>query len=204
MARQPVQTKKTETLTLRLDPKMKFAIELLARDQKRTLAGVIEWSIQKSLSRTEVITGSETGNLQQLVDVVWSPDDLEKTIYLGLYAEHLLSYEEQCVWNVLKDNPIFIEIHERDNAGRIKKFLIRKARIAYSRNIITERSEELKESGTFKPITIDEVNEAGGAELNLFEKLAKSIAESKGGTGELEDLTIPISKLSMDKPSQKK
>lgn len=176
MAKKPVP-KKTETLTLRLDPKMKFAIELLARDQKRTLAGVIEWAVQKALNGQEVTTGTGKGTLQQLVDRVWSPDDLERIIYLGAYAEHLLNHEESCQWQVIKSNPVLFKIHESDDFGRIKAFTIHRDRVAYARELIAERAQQLADTGQFETITYEQINEASSGEMNVWEAVTKALKE---------------------------
>ena len=36
------------SVSMRLDPKTKYLIDLLARDQKRTITGVIEWAIERA------------------------------------------------------------------------------------------------------------------------------------------------------------
>ncbi|MBY0404184.1 MAG: hypothetical protein K2X66_09815, partial [Cyanobacteria bacterium] len=40
---------KAEALTLRVNPKIKYGLELLARKQHRTLSSVMEWAIDKAL-----------------------------------------------------------------------------------------------------------------------------------------------------------
>ncbi|MCF6753197.1 hypothetical protein L3X16_11160 [Pseudomonas stutzeri] len=183
MSKKEAQPKKTETLTLRLDPKMKFAIELLARDQKRTLAGAIEWAVQKALASQQVTTGADVGNLQMLVDRVWSPDDLERVLYLGIFTEHLLSFEEQCLWLVVRDNPHFLEVQERDAAGRIASFVLRKARIDFCRDLIEKRAGELRDGGRLRPISLDEIKEAGGSALEMAESLNVRISPEKWERG---------------------
>ena len=45
-------------VSLRIDPKIKFAIELLAREQKRSITGVIEWAVMQALQGQIVRTPS--------------------------------------------------------------------------------------------------------------------------------------------------
>jgi len=196
MAKKEPAPKKTETLTLRLDPKTKFAIELLAREQKRTLAGVIEWAVQRAMSNQTVVTGAGKGSMQQLVDKVWSPDDLEKTIYLGLHAEHLLSYEEYCVWTVVKSNPLLIEIYETDKEGRIARFKLNRARIAYARDLIYQKSEELAEKGSVVPITLEDIQNVSGGAFQIWELLAKKLGEDDGETS-FEEITEAVKVLKL-------
>lgn len=183
MARPKKHVQPTVNVSLRIDPKVKFAIELLAREQKRTITGAIEWAVQKALSSQQVTTGADVGNLQMLVDRVWSPDDLERVLYLGIFTEHLLSFEEQCLWLVVRDNPHFLEVQERDAAGRIASFVLRKARIDFCRDLIEKRAGELRDGGRLRPISLDEIKEAGGSALEMAESLNVRISPEKWERG---------------------
>ncbi|MDT4874089.1 hypothetical protein FQZ97_1093690 [compost metagenome] len=114
-----------------------------------------------------------------LVDKVWSPDELERILYLGIHTEHLLSYEEQCLWLVVRDNPHFLEVYERDPAGRISTFRLRKLRIDYCRELIEQRAAELMESGNLNPISIEEIKQVGGESLERAENLSFSISKER-------------------------
>ena len=43
--------KKSEVVTVRLDPKLKYLAELAARKHRRPLSSYIEWAVEQSLSR---------------------------------------------------------------------------------------------------------------------------------------------------------
>lgn len=160
---------KLVSVSFRLEPRVKFAAEILARSQHRSLAGTVEWAISKALASQDVTTGFGTGTLQQLVDRVWSPDDLERVIYLGAHADHLLNHEESCVWVVVKSSPALFEIHSVDDQGRIQSFKSRRTRLAYARELIAERAQQLADTGTLVPITFDEVDKASAGALRGYE-----------------------------------
>jgi len=40
---------RSETVTIRLDPKLRYLTELAARQQRRTLSSFIEWAIDSAL-----------------------------------------------------------------------------------------------------------------------------------------------------------
>ena len=42
---------RSETVTVRLDPKLRYLAELAARKQRRSLSSYIEWAVEDSLSR---------------------------------------------------------------------------------------------------------------------------------------------------------
>lgn len=161
---------KLVSVSFRLEPRTKFAAEILARSQHRSLAGTVEWAISKALASQEVTTGFGAGTLQQLVDRVWSPDDLERVIYLGAHAEHLLTHEESCVWAVVKASPALFEIHGVDDQGRIQAFKARRTRLAFARELIAERAQQLADTGTLLPVALDEVERASNGALRAHEE----------------------------------
>ncbi len=161
---------KLVSVSFRLEPRTKFAAEILARSQHRSLAGTVEWAISKALASQDVTTGFGTGTLQQLVDRVWSPDDLERVIYLGAHADHLLNHEESCVWAVVKCSPALFEIHSVDDQGRIQAFKARRTRLAFARGLIAERAQQLADTGTLLPIALEEVEKASNGTLKAYEE----------------------------------
>jgi predicted HicB family RNase H-like nuclease len=43
--------KRSEVVTVRLEPKLKYLAELAARKQRRSLSSYVEWAIKQSLSQ---------------------------------------------------------------------------------------------------------------------------------------------------------
>lgn len=94
---------KSEVITIRINPKMKFGLELMARLHNRSVAQTVEMAIQRVLS-------DPFDGVQQLRDVryvpdivgaIWSPHRGERLLNLVLKYPELLSYEEEVVWNKL-------------------------------------------------------------------------------------------------------
>lgn len=81
---------RTETLTARFTPKIKYGAELLARKHHRTLAGVLEWAVSEKIDEYLPI------------DPLWDADPEKRIRLLKQHAPHLLTYEEE-IW--LRDNP---------------------------------------------------------------------------------------------------
>lgn len=92
---------KVETLTIRVSPKIKYGLELLARKQHRTLSSVADWALSKALK--EPGEGLEDGLLEE----VWDPLEPDRLVKLALKCPELLTYEEQLLWKVIKDNSYF-------------------------------------------------------------------------------------------------
>lgn len=158
------------SVSFRLDPRTKFAAEILARSQHRSLASTVEWAISKALASQEVSLGFGMRNLEQLVELVWSPDDLERVLYLGIHAGHLLTHEESCICDVVMSSPALFECHRDDETGRIKDFKIRRTRIFFARNLISERAQQLADTGSLLPIGLDEIERDSNGKLRSIEE----------------------------------
>lgn len=101
---------RSETVTVRLDPKLRYLAELAARMHRRTLSSYIEWAIKASLD-TEIVRPT---NLPSLVasdhtigneaEYLWDVDDADRFAKLALRYPHLLTHEEQVRWKLIREN----------------------------------------------------------------------------------------------------
>ena len=93
-------------MTLRLDPRSKYLIDLLARQQKRTITGVIEWAVERA--GTEAIFDNERGtNFLEVIDSLWSTDESVRLANLALTRPDLLDYDELRIWETIRMSPGF-------------------------------------------------------------------------------------------------
>ena len=103
--------RKTETLTLRLDPKIKYTIELMARIKRQSITSVIEAAIEATafdLDTPVVVDGKrEIWSLSMAVSEYWSTDVVARFINLCAFMPELLTYEEQRIWETIKATPKF-------------------------------------------------------------------------------------------------
>lgn len=103
--------RKTETLTLRLDPKIKYTIELMARIKRQSITSVIETAIEAAafeLDTPVLVEGKrETWSLSNAVSEFWSTDQVARFINLCAFMPELLTYDEQRIWETIKSTPEF-------------------------------------------------------------------------------------------------
>jgi hypothetical protein len=100
--------RRSEIVTVRLDPKLKYLAELAARKQRRPLSSYIEWAVEQSLNEValeENLNGNKTTvysaeGMYQL----WDLEEPDRTIRLALYFPNLLSHEEQIIWKLVREN----------------------------------------------------------------------------------------------------
>ena len=94
---------RSETVTVRLDPKLRYLAELAARLHRRTLSSYIEWSIESSLGNN-LLAGDHNGpSIKEESEYLWDVDDADRFAKLALRYPHLLTHEEQVRWKLIRE-----------------------------------------------------------------------------------------------------
>ena len=91
---------RSQVVTVRLDPKLKFAAELAARKQRRTISSFIEWAVEEAVTRIHV---KENVNINEVMNQVWDVEDADRFVKLALNFPELLTYEEERLWKVITE-----------------------------------------------------------------------------------------------------
>lgn len=109
---------RSETVTVRLDPKLRYLAELAARRQRRTLSSYIEWAVEESLGSITEGPGEDEGeSLKTLADELWDVDEADRLLLLVRNAPAFMTVDEQRIWKVTRESPYFL-YGERDQHGR--------------------------------------------------------------------------------------
>jgi hypothetical protein len=95
---------RSETVTVRLDPKLRYLAELAARKQRRTLSSYIEWSIEEGLGLTCLGT-NEHCTLTEDATFLWDVDEADRFAKLAFRYPDLLTHEEQVLWKLIRECP---------------------------------------------------------------------------------------------------
>ena len=101
---------RSETVTVRLDPKLQYLAQLAARSHRRTLSSWIEWSIKTSIDQESLPASEATSENHRLGDAakfLWDVDEPGRLAQLAFHYPSLLTYEEQLIWKLVKDNGFF-------------------------------------------------------------------------------------------------
>ena len=96
---------RTETVTVRLDEKLRYLAELAARKQRRTLSSFVEWAVQDSLERVTLqpATSSEAAKtVASEATCLWDVDEPARFVKLATAYPELLTYDEQLQLNLLR------------------------------------------------------------------------------------------------------
>ena len=94
---------RSETVTVRLDPKLRYLADLAARKQRRTLSSYIEWAIEDSLDRTNLYSSGDTSLANESANL-WDVDEADRFAKLALRHPDLLTHEEQVRWKLVREN----------------------------------------------------------------------------------------------------
>lgn len=106
---------RSEIIQARLSPKIKFAAEILARRENRTLSSLIEKLIDhESDARWVKLQKMGVDVIQEctmgdLVTRIWHSDEMIRFVGFALTMQELLTDEEQKMWNLISDTPYFWE-----------------------------------------------------------------------------------------------
>lgn len=109
-------------LTIRLDPKVRYQIELAARLYRSTLSNVMERYIREGLKeatihpRITVKPKNQSGvSLNSIIDELWDLDPKVRTVKLAIFAPELLNYEEAKIWQVITNIPALWSLKVKKN-----------------------------------------------------------------------------------------
>lgn len=96
---------RSETVTVRLDPKLRYLAELAARKQRRTLSSYIEWAIEESLRHAPLeLQGDYEVTISSMAGTLWDVDDADRFVKLAVRYPELLTHDEQILWKLIREN----------------------------------------------------------------------------------------------------
>src|SRR5271167_2103877 len=104
----PHSPKRTETVSVRLAPKVRFGADIAARDQRRTVSSLIEVAVAAYLSTLEV-TGPAGGKgerplkMEQLVESLLDPEVPDRFVKMAEKQRWLLNNEEEHRWKAIQE-----------------------------------------------------------------------------------------------------
>jgi hypothetical protein len=96
---------RSETVTVRLDPKLRYLAELAARKQRRTVSSFIEWAIEDTFSRIILHEhGDFSRSLADEAAELWDVDEPDRFAHLAIKHPDLLTHYEQILWKLIREN----------------------------------------------------------------------------------------------------
>ena len=96
---------RTQTVSVRLDPKLRYLCEIAARKQRRTISSFIEWSLETSLDSVKLTDfNGNTEALGQNAGYLWDVEPADRFAKLAFWYPDLLNHHEEIVWKLIREN----------------------------------------------------------------------------------------------------
>ncbi len=107
MPRKLAVNPRTNVVTLRVTPQMRFGLELLAQERGETLTEVVTWAVSEMFGTEQVgllrfATGESMAT--RVLDRVWSPHEHERVVRLGMYFPELMSARQRHLWSRVRES----------------------------------------------------------------------------------------------------
>lgn len=99
---------RSEVVTVRFDPKLKFGAELAARKQRRTISSFIEWAVEQALQ--EIVLGHLGENPVKALwsmNHTWDVEEADRFANLAFHLPALLNFQEESLWKIIREHPYF-------------------------------------------------------------------------------------------------
>jgi predicted transcriptional regulator len=88
-------TQRTAAVSIRLDPKLRYLLDIAARAHRRTISGFIDWAISEQIKYVHVGRDGRRRSVAEVADTLWSTDPDERFRLLATQYPELLIYDEQ-------------------------------------------------------------------------------------------------------------
>jgi hypothetical protein len=89
------------TVTVRLDPRLRYLAELAARKHRRTLSSFIEWALEDALGRVML---EDNKSIADAANRLWDVDEADRFAMLAFNYPDLLTHDEQVLWKLIVEN----------------------------------------------------------------------------------------------------
>jgi hypothetical protein len=116
---------RSQTITLRVDPQLRYLTDLAARTQRRTTSGFIEWAIEMALNNVEM--GREKNGEPIILAgeglILWDVDEADRFVKLAIHFPQLLTHDEQVMWKIIRENNSFWDNGYQGSSTNRDRFL---------------------------------------------------------------------------------
>ena len=113
---------KTETLSLRLDPKTKFILEFASRINGQTITTIVERAIRASCDEVQINDGAENdfAEIRNWTDF-WDPDEGIRTLKLLASRNYPSTYYEDELKSFTEAHKAFFYTGEKSQTARLSR-----------------------------------------------------------------------------------
>lgn len=105
MPRPLTSNPRSNVVTLRVTPKMRWGLELLAKQRGETLTEVVIHAVDRLFRDTDVGLVRAAGQPAELdlLDQTWAPEECERVVRLAMACPELLDDRQRYLWLRVRD-----------------------------------------------------------------------------------------------------
>lgn len=112
---------RSEIVQVRFNPKLRYALEILAKNEHRTVSSAIETLVSEGIKNHYALIKAETDNeikhsngngfteisIANALERVWDTNDAARFAQTAFKMPQVLSYEEEKIWHFIKKNDYY-------------------------------------------------------------------------------------------------
>ncbi len=98
---------RSETVTVRLDPRLNYLCELAARAERRTKSSFIEALLDQKMDEIILNPRFSQHTIGDFANELWHVEDYKRLLALADRAPHLMTIDEQQIWAIIEDADYF-------------------------------------------------------------------------------------------------
>jgi predicted transcriptional regulator len=141
------ETSTTVSVGIRIDPKVKFALDMMGRLQKRSLTAVVEWAISNAMSQQAIDSSRGSVKITEAIDAIWSTDEATRFINMCYEVPTMLTYDEHRLWDTIQLSKIFWTVGYATNYREH----LNEWKLRLNWQLLKEHVEEHKNSPSVEP-----------------------------------------------------
>lgn len=135
---------RTESLTIRIDPKVKYLASLAASTARLSLSSFIERALDEKIQRAEVWEGGVATKLSDILREIWADHEADRFALLADRLPSLLSEEQQVLWGLIQSRQeLWLQ--------PLSQGLYNVSRVTFNFKALREQWDELKAEARKKP-----------------------------------------------------
>lgn len=95
---------RSQIVSVRLDPRLRYLAEIAALKQRRTLSSFIEWAVEQALQNVVLREdGARMTTVADATDVLWDVDSADRFVRLAIHYPELLNHDQQRLWKLVRE-----------------------------------------------------------------------------------------------------
>ena len=108
---------RTELVTLRLDPEVRFQVDLATRARRQTVSAFLQDAVKQALR--EIMPRQGNVDLAQIAALLWHPFEPDRFVKMALRFYEWLRYDEQVLWTYIVECDALwsLDPHKRRTMG---------------------------------------------------------------------------------------